>query len=200
LRRASLGGAGGSGDVGVVGKFPEIIGGGGISAAGGSTSRRGEIESPTCNPWILGLSLDVCEDFLGTASPFGITVAGRGGLGSSGDRRPLISEGRRPGCDDDLFLPMPRFVAVLEGADEAINFGPAVVEEGSSVGDDEAVLEGAEVFERRCEMVPITVVELISCEGTDVSERTDNIEVPRGLGAMPLDKPGDGGGPPVDKF
>jgi hypothetical protein len=118
--------------------------------------------------------LDGKDAFRGTTDPFG----GKGGRESSGDIRPLTNDGRRPGCDDARFLPIPKLVAVLAGNDDAVSFGPAgaeVVDVMESVGE-ESVLGGADAFDRLWEMVPIVGDELIKYDGAAPSARVDDEE------------------------
>ena len=106
----------------------------------------------------------------------------------------MTSEGLRPGCDDERARPNPRLDAVLDDMDAVVSFCPIMTAaEDGSVGEGELVLDGAEVFDRLCEMVPIAGDRLINCDCVDDSDRTDKVEDPLGLGAIKLDELGDGG-------
>lgn len=85
-----------------------------------------------------------------------IEVIGRGGRWS-GEARPPIIEGRRPGCEDDLPLEWFDEPLGIVGTG-GVECGTEPLEVTDSVGDGERVLDGAEIF-RLFEIVP-RVVEL----------------------------------------
>lgn len=75
-------------------------------------------------------------------------VCGKGGRGSKGDTLPPIKDGRRPGCEEDLFLPGVFADGLIEGRGVfgiLLELGADIV---GSTGEDEAV-GGAEAFDRR---------------------------------------------------
>lgn len=148
MRCGSVGGAGGKGDVGIVGRFPASTGGGGISDA----EFRGykSVWTRACG---LGFNFEG-KDVLRMPLLFNPpAVAGNGGRWSGGDIPPPTRDGRRPGCDVERVRPIPKLVAVLAGRDDTIDLGTEPTDAVDSVGEDERRLGGAEVF-RRWNIVP----------------------------------------------
>jgi hypothetical protein len=81
-------------------------------------------------------------------NPFALTIPGRGGRGSSGEIRPPIIDGRRPGCDDERLRPGTVPIVVMPGNEEDADLGcgtdPADATE--SAGEVERELGGPDVF------------------------------------------------------
>lgn len=104
LRIGSGGGAGGRGDVGVVGRLVPIIGGGGTRCVIG-VPRGGETRPVTtviCGTWFV-LALEDIEVFRGTIGIIGTIEDDGLPVGSpsyEAEGRPA-KFGRCPGCDDD---------------------------------------------------------------------------------------------------
>lgn len=137
-----------------------------------------------------------------------LAVCGKGGRGSKGDTLPLIKDGRRPGCEEDLFLPRTCVEWLIEGREA---FGILLVlgaDIKGSTGEDEAV-GGAEAFERRKWIVPCIGDALIKLSWLAVkcswlveaqlSERPNNEDSPRGRGETKVDV-GDWGNVPETLF
>lgn len=74
-------------------------------------------------------------------------ACGNGGRWSKGDTRPLISDGRRPGCEEDRLLPGTNGAMAPEGSDEAGIGAVLGADIAGSTGDAE-LLGGAENLER----------------------------------------------------
>lgn len=144
---------------------------------------------------IPGLSFDGKEGLRGTLDPFRLTADGNGGRRSNGDVRPP-KDGRRPGSDGARPLTMPRLAAVLAGSEWAVNLDVVPTDAVDPVGDEERVVSALElgtgVFDRRCDMVPIVVDELIRYCWLEISDRTDSVDGARGLGFTPIEERGEG--------
>lgn len=102
----------------------------------------------------------------------------------------LANEGRRPGCDHARSRPpIPKLDTVLAGNVDTFSLlivGTDAVVAVESVGEDGFVDGGADVFVRRCEMVPIIGDVLINglFVGVAMSERTEKVDPPRGRGVV----------------
>lgn len=100
----------------------------------------------SCSGCEAGFSLDELEGF--REPPLMLAVCGNGGRGSKGDTLPPTKDGRRPGWEEDLFLPGICVDWLSEGREV---FGILLVlgaDSEGSTGEDDAV-GGAEAFDRR---------------------------------------------------
>jgi hypothetical protein len=95
----------------------------------------------------MGFSLDEYDGFRGTAVPFELAACGSGGRWSKGETRPPTRDGRRPGCEVDLLLPMTTVAGFAGGKDVTCNLVVVGADIAASTGDDE-VLGGADTFAR----------------------------------------------------
>lgn len=93
------------------------------------------------------MSLDEYEGLRGIVVPLALAVCGKGGRWSKGDTLPPTRDGRRPGCEEDLLLPMPEFVGFAKGNDVTDSFVELGADIAASTGDDE-VVGGADTFAR----------------------------------------------------
>jgi len=81
---------------------------------------------------------------------FGAADCGSGGRWSKGDTRPLTRDtrdGRRPGCEEGLLLPMPPDVGFTEGKDDAVILVELGADIATLTGDGE-LLGGAGTLDR----------------------------------------------------
>lgn len=94
----------------------------------------------------MGFNFDGIETL--RAVPLIAAGPGKGGLESSGEIRPLIKEGRRPGCEEERLLPVIALRGLTPGSEDDAGLDPGIDPDDvvESAGDEGRGVGGAEDF------------------------------------------------------